>query len=79
VLRDLYLDRPAAALGDFEQYRKLAGQDKPVLMWIAELQHRTGIKEPPGSERPATAAGVSAQSPAPATAAALPQPPQARN
>ena len=70
VLRDLYLDQPAAALGDFEQYRKLAGQDKPVVMWIAELQHRTGIKEPPGSERPATAAGVSAQSPAPATAAA---------
>jgi tetratricopeptide (TPR) repeat protein len=46
VLRDLYLDQPAAALGDFEQYRKLAAQDKPVVMWIAELQHRTGIKEP---------------------------------
>jgi tetratricopeptide (TPR) repeat protein len=78
VLRDLYLDQPAAALGDFEQYRKLAGGDKPVIMWIAELQHRTGIKEPPGSERPATAAGVSAQLPAPATAAATPHP-QARN
>jgi tetratricopeptide (TPR) repeat protein len=78
VLRDLYLDQPAAALGDFEQYRKLAGQDKPVVMWIAELQHRTGIKEPRGSERPAAAAGVSAQSPAPATAATVPQP-QARN
>jgi tetratricopeptide (TPR) repeat protein len=78
VLRDLYLDQPAAALGDFEQYRKLAGEDKPVVMWIAELQHRTGIKEPIGSERPATAAGVSAQPPAPATAAAAPQP-QARN
>ena len=78
VLRDLYLEQPAAALGDFEQYRKLAGQDKPVVMWIAELQHRTGIKEPPASERPAAAAGVSAQSPAPATAAAAPQP-QARN
>jgi tetratricopeptide (TPR) repeat protein len=68
VLRDLYLDQPAAALADFEQYRKLAGQDKPVVMWIAELQHRTGIKEPP------PAAGVSAQSPAPAAAAAVPQP-----
>ena len=78
VLRDLYLDQPAAALGDFEQYRKLAGQDKPVVMWIAELQHRTGIKETPGSERPATAAGVSAQLPAPATAAAASQP-KARN
>ncbi len=78
VLRDLYLDQPAAALGDLQHYRKLAGQDKPVAMWIAELQHRTGIKEPAASEHPATAAGVSAQSPAPATAAATPQP-QARN
>ena len=42
VLRDLYLDQPAAALSDFEQYRKLTGEDKPVAMWIAELQHRTG-------------------------------------
>jgi hypothetical protein len=47
VLRDLYLDQPAAALGDFEQYRKLAAGDKPVVMWIAELQHRTGVKAPP--------------------------------
>jgi tetratricopeptide (TPR) repeat protein len=78
VLRDLYLDQPAAALGDFEQYRKLAGQDKPIVTWIAELRHRTGIKEPPASERPATAAAVSAPSSAPATAAATPQP-QARN
>jgi len=78
VLRDLYLDQPAAALGDFEQYRKLAGQDKPVVMWIAELQHRTGIKEPSAGAHPATAAGVSARSPTPATAAATPQP-QARN
>jgi tetratricopeptide (TPR) repeat protein len=78
VLRDLYLDQPAAALGDLEQYRKLAGQDKPVVMWIAELQHRTGIKEPPASERPATAAAVTAQPAAPATAIAAPQP-QARN
>jgi tetratricopeptide (TPR) repeat protein len=78
VLRDLYLDQPAAALGDFEQYRKLAGQDKPIVMWIAELQHRTGIKAAPAGEHPATAAGVSAQSSAPATVAAAPQP-QARN
>ncbi|MGH8200633.1 MAG: tetratricopeptide repeat protein [Steroidobacteraceae bacterium] len=46
VLRDLYLDQPAAALGDFEQYRKLASQDKPVVMWIAELQHRTRSSPP---------------------------------
>lgn len=45
VLRDLYLDQPAAALADFQQYRKLTGEDKPVAMWIAELQHRTGVRE----------------------------------
>jgi tetratricopeptide (TPR) repeat protein len=58
VLRDLYLGQPAAALGDFEQYRKLAGQDKPVVMWIAELQHRIGIKEPRGAPSPVSAATV---------------------
>lgn len=42
VLRDLYLGEPAAALADFEQYRKLTGEEKPVALWIAELQHRTG-------------------------------------
>lgn len=45
VLRDLYLDQPEAALGDFEQYRKLAAQDKLAAMWVAELQHRTGVRE----------------------------------
>lgn len=42
VLRDLYLGEPTAALSDFQQYRKLTGEDKPVALWIAELQHRTG-------------------------------------
>src|SRR5579863_822296 len=65
VLRDLYLDQPAAALGDFEQYRKLNGQDKPVAMWIAELQHRTGIKEPVAGGTPPRTAGVSAPSATP--------------
>lgn len=45
VLRDLYLDQPVAALADFEQYRKLAAQDKLAAMWVAELQHRTGTRE----------------------------------
>lgn len=45
VLRDLYLDKPAPALADFETYRKLAAADRPVAMWIAELQHRTGVRE----------------------------------
>lgn len=89
VLRDLYLDQPAAALGDFAQYRKLAADDKPVVMWMAELEHRTGIKEPPAAApRPAATGGVNAQSPPPnpastlvpasATTAPAP-PPRARN
>ena len=82
VLRDLYLDQPAAALGDFEQYRKLAAQDKSVAMWIAELQHRTGIKAPAGGDTPPRTAGMSAPATpvavgSPSTAPA--SPPQARN
>lgn len=76
VLRDLYLDKPAAALGDFEHYRKLAVQDKPVAMWVAELQHRTGIKEPANGHSPAATAGAQA----PTSAATSPAPPpKARN
>jgi tetratricopeptide (TPR) repeat protein len=77
VLRDLYLDQPAAALSDFEQYRKLAAGDKPAAMWVAELQHRTGVKPPPAAQPPTTA-GVA--SPPAARAGATPAPsPQARN
>ena len=79
VLRDLYLDEPAAALGDFEHYHRLAGDDKPAAMWIAELQHRTGIKAPPATQPPAATAGVATPSPARAGAATAPPPPQARN
>lgn len=78
VLRDLYLAEPAAALDDFEQYRKLAAGDKPVAMWIAELQHRTGVREPPRTEPSASTASASAQPPAAGGAAAAPHP-QARN
>src|SRR6185437_11031642 len=78
VLRDLYLDQPAAALGDFEQYRKLAVQDKPVAMWVAELQHRTGIKEPANGHSPAATAGAGAQPPTSAATSPAP-PPKARN
>ena len=82
VLRDLYLDQPAAALADFAQYRKLAADDKPVAMWMAELEHRTGIKEPPAAApRPAaTTGGVNSSTPAPASVNTVPAPPpHARN
>lgn len=79
VLRDLYLGQPAAALSDFERYRKLTGEEKPVAMWIAELQHRTGIRDSPGGEVPkAAGAGTGVQAPAPASAVAPPRH-QARN
>ena len=53
VLRDLYLEEPAAALADFERYRKLTGEEKPVVMWIAELEHRRGSHAPSGAATPA--------------------------
>jgi cellulose synthase operon protein C len=50
VLLDLYLDDPAAALPEFERYKELSGEDKPVATWIAELRARTGIKAAPASD-----------------------------
>lgn len=77
VLRDLYLDQPAAALADFEQYRKLAAGDKPAAMWVAELQHRTGIRTAPAAQTPTAPPSV-AQTPAATTGAATPAPVPAR-
>ena len=68
VLLDLYLGDPAAALPEFEQYKQLSGEDKPVSGWIAELRHRTGIKAAPPPAQAPTAAPESA----PAAAAATP-------
>jgi tetratricopeptide (TPR) repeat protein len=59
VLLDLYLDDPKAALPEFERYKELSGEDKPVASWIAELRARTGVKavapDAPASEAPASA------------------------
>jgi len=46
VLLDLYLGDPGAALPEFERYKQLSGEDKPVSNWIAELRARTGVKAP---------------------------------
>jgi lipoprotein NlpI len=82
VLLDLYLGEPAAALSDFQRYRELTGEDRPVAMWIAELQHRTGIKAPAaapaGTVPHAAAAEDKSHDGAPVTAAATAQP-EARN
>jgi tetratricopeptide (TPR) repeat protein len=79
VLRDLYLDEPAAALADFEQYHKLTGEKKPVEFWIAELRHRTGASAPPGGEHATASAGSAAPPAAAPRSPAPPAPPQARN
>jgi len=74
VLLDLYLNDPAAALPEFERYRELSGEDKPVSAWIAELRTRTGIKPVPAAAAPAAdtpgAAEPSAAAPANAPVAA---------
>ena len=56
------------ALAEFEQYRKLTGEDKPVSSWIAELRRRTGVAAPPSETKPVEAAPPPAAAPAPADA-----------
>jgi tetratricopeptide (TPR) repeat protein len=75
VLLDLYLQDPTEALAEFEQYRRLTGEDKPVSGWIAELRRRTGVAAPPAAAPkpadtapPAAAPADSAPAPAPAPA-----------
>jgi TolA-binding protein len=46
VLLDLYLGDSQRALPEFERYKELSGEDKPVSGWIAELKQRLGIREP---------------------------------
>ncbi len=60
VLLDLYLDDPGAALPEFERYKELSGEDKPVSSWIAELRARTGVKAAPGADAGPAAAPASA-------------------
>jgi len=60
VLLDLYLGDPVAALPEFERYKELSGEDKPVSGWIAELRTRTGVKAVPASDAPASEAPASA-------------------
>jgi cellulose synthase operon protein C len=65
VLLDIYLADPIAALPEFEQYKQLTGEDKPVTGWIAEVRRRAGVKAPAAPAAPAPPA-----SPAPAEPAA---------
>jgi Flp pilus assembly protein TadD len=53
VVSDLYLGDPERALGAFEHYKDLTGEDKPVSNWIAELRQRTGKAQPRPASAPA--------------------------
>ncbi|HEY8507513.1 MAG TPA: tetratricopeptide repeat protein [Steroidobacteraceae bacterium] len=76
VLLDLYLGEPERALDEFERYKELTGEDKPVTSWIAELRQRTGrtaprpASPPPAEEAPATEPPADAPAPGEETASA---------
>ncbi len=42
VLYDLYLDEPQKALDEFQRYLAIAGENKQVTGWVAELHKRVG-------------------------------------
>jgi tetratricopeptide (TPR) repeat protein len=67
VLSDLYLADPESALKDFEQYKAISGEDKPVSGWIAELRQRLGmpaVKKPvPAEPGPGTPEAVPSEPP----------------
>ena len=45
VLNELYLQRLDAALQHFESYQRLAGSDKQVEKWIADLKRRVAANQ----------------------------------
>jgi len=46
VLYDLYLAQPQKALDEFERYIQIAGENKQVAGWVAELRKRVGAPAP---------------------------------
>ena len=55
VLLDLFLDDPVSAQAEFETYKTLTGEDKPVSGWIAELRARNRVAAPRPAEADAPA------------------------
>jgi tetratricopeptide (TPR) repeat protein len=51
VLYDLYLAEPQQALAQFERYIAIAGEDKRVIGWIAELRKRVGAAPAPAVKK----------------------------
>ena len=85
VLYDLYLAQPQKALEEFERYVEIAGENKQVTGWLAELRKRTGAparvpaSTPDPAPAPATVSPpVTGPTPAPETAPtpATPAPPE---
>jgi Flp pilus assembly protein TadD len=46
VLLDLFLEDSVAAQAEFETYKTLTGEDKPVSGWLAELRARNKVRTP---------------------------------
>jgi tetratricopeptide (TPR) repeat protein len=76
VLLDLYLDDPLAALNEFETYKTLTGEDKPVSSWLAELRARTRSAAPRSDTSGAAAPGTEAPPAEPATDSPAPDAPK---
>jgi tetratricopeptide (TPR) repeat protein len=53
VLYDLYMAQPAKALEQFERYMELAGDNKQVAGWVAELRKRVGAPPAAVKKEPA--------------------------
>jgi Flp pilus assembly protein TadD len=55
VLLDLFMNDPVTAQTEFETYKTLTGEEKPVTGWIAELRSRNKANAPrtPATEAPA--------------------------
>jgi hypothetical protein len=51
-----------AALAEFQRYKQLTGEDKPVSTWLADLRRRTGVRSaaPAAAPSPAAPAATSA-------------------
>jgi Flp pilus assembly protein TadD len=51
VLYDLYLDQPQMALEQFERYVAIAGENKQVSGWVAELRKRVAAPAAPAAKK----------------------------
>ena len=52
VLLDLFLEDPLTAQSEFETYKTLTGEDKPVSGWLAELRARNKVRAPASEAAP---------------------------